>query len=54
VELEAYKDDVDTGKFRPKTDGELDPWQLLGEIWPNQPVSGHLHVLVDVDTSNGE
>ena len=52
VELGTYKDDINAGKFRPKTDNVLDSWKRLDEIWSNPPTSGHLHVLVSV--SNGE
>ena len=49
--LEAYKDDIDTGKFRPKTDDVLVPWQRLDEIWSSPPVTGYLHVLVSISNS---
>jgi hypothetical protein len=47
-----YKDGIDAYKIRPTTDGVLDALQRLDEIWLSQPVSGCLHILVNM--SSGE
>lgn len=53
MELKAYKDDIDAGKFPHfEVDDELGSWQPLDQIWLKPPASGYLHVLVSA--SSGE
>ena len=47
-----YKDGADADKTRPTTDGVLDALKRLDEIWLSQPVSGCIHILVNM--SSGE